>query len=155
MSHLIQPLNLPKVPDLKLFKKGQEIFIFDAFRKKNLKLTPEEWVRQHLLHFLVNEKGYPASKIGVEYTINLDQLTRRCDAVVFNDKWQPLLLVECKEPAVKLTNDVLFQVAQYNKVVSVKWILISNGLEHILLDLFSNKTNFMLAEDLPSFSEIA
>jgi hypothetical protein len=155
MSHPIHPLNLPKVPDLKLTKKGQEIFIFDVFRKKNLKLTPEEWVRQHLLHFLVNEKGYPAAKIGVEYTINIDQLTRRCDAVVFNDNWHPLLLVECKEPAVKLTNDVLFQVAQYNKVVGVKWILISNGLEHILLDLFSNKTNFMLAEDLPSFSEIA
>lgn len=154
MENLIQPLNLPKVTDLKLSRKGKDLFIYDAFRKKSLKLTPEEWVRQHLLHFLVSEKGYPIAKIGVEYSIKIDQLTRRCDAVVFNDEWKPLLLIECKEPAVKLTNDVLFQVAQYNKVVGVNSILITNGLEHLMLDLTSKKNMFLLAEDLPNYNEI-
>jgi len=154
MGHPIQPLNLPKVSGLKLSKKGQDLFIFDIFRKKNLKLTPEEWVRQHLLHFLVNEKSYPAAKIGVEYLVKVDQLTRRCDAIVFDDEWQPLLLIECKEPAVKLTNEVLFQVAQYNKSVNVKWILMTNGLEHWMLDLVSNKNKFVLADEFPSYHEI-
>ncbi|MCC5922728.1 MAG: type I restriction enzyme HsdR N-terminal domain-containing protein [Crocinitomicaceae bacterium] len=154
MGHTIQPLNFPKIPDLKMYKKGQDIFIFDSFRKKNIKLTPEEWVRQHLLNFLVNEKSYPAAKIGVEYMVKVDQLTRRCDAIVFDDEWQPLLLIECKEPAVKLTNEVLYQVAQYNKVVNVKKILISNGLEHLMLDIVSNQNKFMLADDFPRYHEI-
>ncbi len=105
--------------------------IFDEFRKKHLRLTPEEWVRQHLLHYLTGALAYPKARLAVEKSIRLNTLTRRYDAVVFDESGQrPLLLIECKSPEVVINQQVFDQAARYNMVLGVQFFLLSNGLVH-------------------------
>src|SRR5699024_1255027 len=99
---------------LKLSKKGNQVFVWDVFRKRTLLLTPEEWVGQHILHFLIEHKSVPLALIASEYGIQVNQMTRRCDGVVFNRNGDPIAIVECKAPEIKLTEAVFHQIAQYN-----------------------------------------
>lgn len=127
---LIQALNFPKAP-LKLSKKNNQVFVWCIVRRQNLVLTPEEWVRQHCIHFLINELGVPLGRIASEYSILVNGLSRRCDLVVFNPNGLPQVIVECKAPEVQLTENVLFQIAQYNKPLQVDYLMFTNGLQHI------------------------
>lgn len=122
-------LNLPQA-SLKITKRNEQYFIWDVWRKKNVVLTPEEWVRQHLLHFLVNDLGYPSERIAVEMQIQVNGLKRRCDAVVFDIQGKPKVLIECKEPDVALSAEVVQQIAQYNAKLNTEWLVISNGIQH-------------------------
>lgn len=100
----------------------------DVFRKKWLILTPEEWVRQHVMNYLVNVKGYPAGNIGMEREIELNGTKKRFDILVFDSNKLPLILIECKAPYVDLTKDTLEQALRYNLVLKAKYIMISNGI---------------------------
>lgn len=128
---VIQPLNLPKAP-LKLEKKQGELYVWCIARKKSLLLTPEEWVRQHLIHYLVSNIQIPIERIVSEYSIQVNGLSRRCDIVVIDRNGKPKLIVECKATSIPVNANVLFQIAQYNRELQVDYLLLSNGVEHFL-----------------------
>lgn len=126
---MLQPLNLPPYP-FKITDESGTLFIFDEIRKKELVLTPEEWVRQHFIQYLIKEKKYPRSLIKLEGGLKLNGNAKRSDIVVFNNKGEKILLVECKAPSVKVTQQVFDQVARYNIVHRVPFIAVTNGLNH-------------------------
>ncbi|HOE04636.1 MAG TPA: type I restriction enzyme HsdR N-terminal domain-containing protein [Bacteroidales bacterium] len=148
----MQPLNLPPV-ELMLRNNNQRVEVFDIFRKRYVTCTPEEWVRQHLLHFLIQHRRYPEALIAVEKSLNINGLHRRFDAVVFNREAQPILVVECKAPAVNLTQPVFDQICAYNSKLNVEYLLISNGLQHVCLKK-NHAGNFGFLHDIPEYSVI-
>lgn len=150
---MIQPLNLPKAP-LKLSRKDEVVFVWCEIRKKKLQLTPEEWVRQHVIHFLIQENNVPLGVIASEQAIQVNGLTRRCDLVVYNQSGKPIILVECKAPDVKLTEKVVYQIAQYNSKLNVDYLLITNGIEHYYCFINRQTNAIQYLENLPDWNEI-
>ena len=146
-------LNLPIFePKLKKIKK--DIFIFDLIRKKYLLLTPEEWVRQSFLNYLINHKGYPYSLMENEAIIQLNNMTRRCDTVVYNNLLEPLVIIEYKRPDVKIDQQVFDQIVRYNIVLKVKFLIVSNGLSHYCcINNYENQTYDFL-ESIPDYSQL-
>ncbi len=123
----MQKLHFPQ-PDLRVRSTVAGYEVWDVVRKKWVVLTPEEWVRQHLLHFLATERGWSLALMAVEKTLRYNSLTRRADLVAFNSSMQPLLLAECKAPDVVINQSVLDQAALYNRAMNVNYILVTNGL---------------------------
>jgi len=146
-------LDLPKAK-LKLVRKDEQVFVWCIIRKKNLVLTPEEWVRQHVIHFLISSKNYPIGLISIEMSIEVNGLTRRCDAVVYGKDGQPRLIIECKAPEIALNEHVFHQIAQYNFKLNVDYLLMTNGLNHIVcqIDRLQNSINYL--KDIPAWSII-
>ena len=123
------PLNL--IPGhLKFQKKGEQVEVFDVFRKKWLVLTPEEWVRQHLCHYLVEHKGYPKDLISMEQGLTIAKNNYRADVVVYQDR-KPFMVIECKAPHINLSQDTVDQITRYNLHFNVPHLLISNGMKHL------------------------
>lgn len=147
MDHLIE-LNLPQV-NFRIREEGQSKQIFDSVRKRFVALTPEEWVRQHFIHFMINEKKYPASLMGVEMQVKVNELSQRADIVIFQRDGKPWLIVECKAPTINVDQDTFYQAARYNISLQVPFIVITNGIEHYCLQ-FDGK-NFNYLDDLPPF----
>lgn len=148
-----QALSLPPF-DYRFKTLAQKPAIFDVFRKKYVHLTPEEWVRQHLLHFLCAEKAYPAARISVEKRLQVEGQDRRYDAVVFGPEHQMLLLVECKAPSVPLNQQVFDQAARYNRILGVPFLLISNGLQHHMVKVDHVAGRYLFASDLLSYPDL-
>lgn len=144
------PLNLPAF-DYKIKKQQDKLYIYDQIRRKYLLLTPEEWVRQHFVHFLCQELKYPKGLITTESGLKYNQLQRRTDIVVFNRQGQPQMIVECKAPEVSISQQVFNQIAVYNKILKANLLVVSNGLQHYCcqLDPVSGKWNFLPA--IPAF----
>ena len=113
---------------MRLRKEKARTYIFDFIRKKWLVLSPEEWVRQHVLNYLVNEKKFPASSIAIEKELVLNDLKRRYDIVVFDSMLNPFLIVECKAPYVSLDNTVLEQALRYNLIIKAQLLMVTNGI---------------------------
>jgi len=145
-------LNLPSYRHKLKQDKGQDL-IFDEFRRKWLKLTPEEWVRQHLAHYLVNFKHYPTGLMAIEYQLKLNQMVKRSDIVCFNHQKKVVLIGECKAPTVKISQSVFDQIIQYNFHFRSSYLLVSNGLQHYCcyVDFKNNKVNYL--EDIPVFED--
>jgi len=122
-------------------------FIFDIVRKKWLVLSPEEWVRQHVINYLVNEKKYPASIIAVEKEIALNDIKKRFDIVIYNKQKEPALVIECKAPYIELDTGVIAQVQRYNLVLCAKYLMITNGISDLIFNRDNNKT------DLPDYKD--
>ena len=143
-------LNLPSY-DHRLRKQEGQTQIFDEVRKKWLKLNPEEWVRQHFVHFLIQHRGFPIGLIALEKQINIFGLSRRADIVVFSKAGLPWLLVECKAPSIRLETATFSQAASYNIHWKVPYLVITNGLKHYcaLID-FANEQYSMLP-DIPFY----
>lgn len=116
--------------------KGQ---IFCEWRHRWVRLTPEEWVRQQLLHSLVEQLNYPASLIAVEQAITVGAAKKRCDAVVYDNTMQPLVLIECKAETVALTQKTLDQAVTYNRQLNVPWLILHNGIQSIVVHLDGEK----------------
>ncbi len=108
--------------------------IFCEWRHRWVRLTPEEWIRQQLLHRMVSEEGYPASLIAVEQAITVGDVHKRCDAVVYDSAMHPLMLIECKAETVPLTQKTLDQAITYNRKLNVPYLLLSNGAQTICID---------------------
>ncbi|MEQ1677033.1 MAG: type I restriction enzyme HsdR N-terminal domain-containing protein [Chitinophagaceae bacterium] len=119
-------INYP-TPDFRIKKEGKKEFIFDALRKKWLLLTPEEWVRQNFIQYLLQEKNYPASLLAIEKEIQLGELKKRFDILVYDANHQPWMMIECKAMEIKLDDAVLQQVLRYNMSIPVPYLLITNG----------------------------
>jgi type I site-specific restriction endonuclease len=146
------PLNLPEYP----FRLKQEFgvyHIFDELRKKYLVLTPEEWVRQHVVQYIIQEKGYPKSLIQLEGGLKLNSLQKRTDVVVFNTSGEKILLIECKAPSVKITQSVFDQIARYNFIHKVPLLFVSNGLQHYVCKIDIKESNYQFVEQLPHFEK--
>ena len=143
-------LNLPQY-DSKISKKEGKLYIFDEFRKKYVALTPEEWVRQNFLMYLVTDKKYPRTLIAVEAGLKLYKRKKRTDAVVYNKQGEPLLIIECKASQVKINQDVFDQVVRYNLALKVNYLIVTNGLEHYccLLDYKNNSYSFL--NEIPEY----
>lgn len=145
---MITPLNLPKAK-LKLTRRGEQVYVWCIIRNKELVCTPEEWVRQHVIHYLINEKGKPKGLIASEYELKYNGLSKRADIVVFDKSGNPELLVECKATTVRITDEVLNQAAQYNNKLGVKEVVLTNGLDHIscIIDDKDNEIKFNIVWD--------
>lgn len=148
---MITPLNLPKAK-LKLRKKGEVVYVWCVIRKKDLVLTPEEWVRQHIIHYLINHKQYPEGLIASEYPLEYNGRSKRADVVVFNRDGQPNMIVECKAPEVKISKGTLNQAAQYNFELGVDTIFLTNGLNHVICQLDRESEKLIYLQDLPDFN---
>ncbi len=149
----MQALALPKA-QLKITKKGDELFVWCVARKKTLVLTPEEWVRQHVIHYLVNDLKVPLGLIASEVSLSINKLSRRCDLIVFSKESKPLLLIECKAVDVPLTENVFHQIAQYNFKLNVDYLMMTNGVHHVYcrIDRVNNKLIYL--EKLPFYDDL-
>jgi len=146
-------LNLPCYP-FKLTKKEEQHFIFDEIRKKHLVLTPEEWVRQHFIQYLIIEKKFPKSLIQVEGGLTLNSLQKRTDVVIYNNLGERIMIIECKAPSIKITQAVFDQAARYNSVHKVKWLVVTNGLKHCYAVIDHQASQFAFSEELPFYQDL-
>jgi hypothetical protein len=150
----MQALQFPSF-EYKIKAEKDQHFIFDEVRKKWLVLTPEEWVRQHLIHFLIQFKHFPRSLMQLEKQIKLNDTKKRFDLLVYNNRLQPLLLVECKAPNVALSQLVLDQILRYNLEIEAQIILITNGLLHLVYAYNSSTNAYTILQDIPDYKSIA
>ncbi|MBA5793271.1 type I restriction enzyme HsdR N-terminal domain-containing protein [Flavobacterium sp. xlx-214] len=144
----MRDLNFPKF-QFRFKNSENKLFIFDDIRKKYVYLTPEEWVRQHVVHYLILVKGYPKSYINVEKVVKINNMNKRYDVVVFNPKGEIFLLVECKEPNVPITQKVFDQIARYNSNLNAQFLMVTNGLNHYYCKLDYENKNYQFLTDLP------
>lgn len=143
---MFTPLNLPNAP-LKITKKDQKLYVTCLVRRDQIVLTPEEWVRQHVVHYLIAYKSFALGRLALEVSLKVNSLSKRADIVYYDDTLQPQLVVECKAPEVKLTSETVFQIATYNSQLNSKFLLISNGLDHFI---FENTNGSLVSlDDLP------
>lgn len=145
-------LSLPAF-DYKVKKKGETVMIFDVIRKKFVVLTPEEWVRQHVVHYLIEKRNYPFALVAVEREIDLYGLRRRFDIVVFGRDGNPYLLIECKAPSVDLTRQVFDQAFRYNITLAAPYVAITNGMKHYCGKI-NQATGFTFLSDFPDFNRL-
>lgn len=143
-------MNLPTYP-FKIKSSENKYFIFDIVRKKYMVLTPEEWVRQHIVHFLIEEKNYPISLIAVEKKIIVNKLTKRTDILVFNANGVPNIIVECKAPSVKITQDAFDQIARYNLKLKANYLIVTNGLTHFYAVMDLENERYVFLENIPNY----
>jgi len=146
-------LNLPRAP-LRLFRKNEVISVFCVIRKKNLVLTPEEWVRQHIIHYLIHHLATPVGLISSEAGIKVNSLDRRCDILVFGKDKQIKILVECKAPEISINEKVLHQIAQYNSKIQADYLWLSNGINHKFYFVDRIQQKIIELEELPKYSEL-
>ena len=146
-------LNLPKY-SFKFKEIDNSNFIFDDFRRKYIKLTPEEWVRQNFIQYLISEKKYPKSLIAVEKEIMVNNLKKRFDAIIFNKKGDARVIIEFKAPNIKLKQDVFNQISIYNLNLRCDYLIVSNGLNHYCIKVDFNNNSFNFLDEIPSFDDI-
>jgi hypothetical protein len=147
----MQPLNFPSY-SFRFKNSENKVAIFDVIRKKFIQLTPEEWVRQHTIQYLLQEKNYPKSYINVEKLIKINDLHKRYDIVVFQPNGTIFLLVECKAPEVKITQDTFDQIARYNLELKAQYLMVTNGLNHYFCQMDFEKETYIFLKELPAFS---
>jgi len=146
-------LNLPAF-EYKIRQDQGKNRIFDPLRRKFVALTPEEWVRQHFVNYLIDEKGFPAGRMCNECIINLNGLKRRCDTVLFDAFLKPLVIVEYKAPTITVNQAVFNQIAAYNMALKVKYLIVSNGLNHYCcrMDYENQKVDYL--ETIPNYIDL-
>jgi hypothetical protein len=146
-------LNLPEF-DLRLKNAEGKVWIFDGIRKKYIVLTPEEWVRQHFVNYLVAHKKYPRSLIRVESGLVYNELMKRSDIVVHNRQGMPWLVVECKAPTQPMSEQVLAQASVYNSRLKAQYVCVTNGMIHLCAQVDWESRRTMQLHELPEFPEI-
>ncbi|MCK5639056.1 MAG: type I restriction enzyme HsdR N-terminal domain-containing protein [Flavobacteriaceae bacterium] len=146
----MKKLNLPPY-SFKIKSKENKLYIFDMLRKKNVVLTPEEWVRQNFIQYLIIEKKYPKSLIAIEKQLKINNLSKRTDILVFDKTGLTNIIVECKAPTVKITQDAFDQIARYNLSLNSNYLIVTNGMQHYYckMDYQLKKYNFL--NDIPDY----
>ena len=147
----MQKLNFPSY-NFRFKNSENKVSIFDTIRKKFILLTPEEWVRQNTIQFLLQEKNYPKSYLNIEKLIKINDITKRYDIVVFQPDGTLFLLIECKAPEVKITQETFNQIARYNLKLKAQYLMVTNGLNHYFCQMDYEKERYVFLEDLPNFS---
>lgn len=146
-------LNLPSF-DYKIKKENDKIYIFDTLRKRYVRLTPEEWVRQHFVAFLIYHKAYPQGLMGNEISLSQNGRTRRCDTVVYDMYSRPTVIVEYKAPSIPLTQDTFDQIARYNMVLKVNYLMVSNGISHYCCAIDYAQNTYRFLPEIPPYTEL-
>ena len=146
----MQKLNLPTY-NFKLKSSENKTLIFDNLRKKYLVLTPEEWVRQHYVRFLIDEKKYPTTLIALEKQLTINNRKKRTDILVFNKEGNPEIIVECKAPSIKITQDTFDQIARYNLKLKANFLVVTNGLEHFYCKLDYEKETYVFLKEISEY----
>jgi hypothetical protein len=147
----VQNLNFPTY-SFRLKNSENNTHIFDVIRKKFVVLQPEEWVRQHCVQYLIQEKNYPISLINVEKVILINGLKKRYDIVVFNPDGSLAVVVECKAPKVQISQSVFDQIARYNLTLKASYLMVTNGLNHYFCTMNHHLESFEFLETLPNYN---
>lgn len=145
-------LNLPPYQALTRRTQQGDIQIFDRLRRKYVALTPEEWVRQHFVEFLIETKGYPASLMANEVGIRLNGTSRRCDSVVYGHKGTPVMIVEYKAPSVSVSQHVFDQIVRYNMVLHADYLVVSNGMAHYCCKIDYDSHSYAFLPEVPDYA---
>ncbi len=146
-------LNLPHF-DKKITTKDGKLFILDIIRRQHVALTPEEWVRQHFVHFLINYKGYPLSLMANEVQLKFNGMSRRCDTLVYDRSLTPRVIVEYKAPSVNITQKVFDQICRYNMVLHVDYLIVTNGITHYCCQIDYSTHSYRFLHDIPEYDAI-
>ena len=146
----MQKLNFP-VYNFRFKNKENKALIFDEIRKKFIVLKPEEWVRQHCIKFLIEEKKYPKALINVEKSIKINNLIKRYDIVIYNSDGSIYLVVECKSPKIKISQDTFDQIARYNLALNASYLMVTNGLNHYYCNIDFEKESYNFLKEIPSY----
>ena len=145
-------LNLPTC-ELVMRGEGEERVIFDPIRRKFVRLTPEEWVRQHFLRYLIDRCRYPASLMAVEMGFQFQEMPRRADIVAHGRQGTPYLMVECKSPGVSIVQATFDQVSRYNRVIQARFLAVTNGLKHYCWRIDSGSGQYEFLKGIPPFED--
>lgn len=143
-------LNLPTY-NFKLKSSENKTLIFDKIRKRYFVLTPEEWVRQHFVRFLIEEKKYPTSLIALEKQLTVNKRKKRTDILVFNNKGNHNIIIECKAPTIKITQATFDQIARYNLKLKANYLIVTNGLEHFYCKMDFAKETYIFLKEIPDY----
>ncbi len=146
-------LNLPAY-EVKLSGSKERPKIWDILRRKYVALTPEEWVRQHFVHFLVEQKHYPAALLGNEIQLKVGDKVLRADSVLYTRSLQPQMIIEYKAPHIPITQKVFDQISVYNMLLHVDYLLVSNGIDHYICKMDYEGKKYLFLEDIPDYGEI-
>lgn len=146
-------LNLPPYATKIAVRDGKNT-IWDIIRRKYVALTPEEWVRQHFVHFLIGHKGYPASLLANEVALTLNGTSRRCDTVLYDRTLSPRMIIEYKAPHIPITQKVFDQIGRYNLVFHVDYLIVSNGLSHYCCRMDYERLSYEFLTDVPEYGEL-
>ncbi len=147
----MEKLNLPDIEARTRIGKNGNQEIFDDIRKKFVRLTPEEWVRQHFLHLMTENLGYPASLIVVEAALKYNNMLKRFDILAYRADGKPAMVVECKNPGVEITQSVFDQVAMYNMTLTVDYLAVTNGISHYACRIDHEKRTYIFLKDIPAY----
>ena len=151
----MKALNLPEYK-FRLQKNTEgKTEIFDTIRKRFFILTPEEWVRQNFIQYLIREKQFPASLMAIEKGLKLNGMQKRTDIVQYNKQGRPVLIVECKAPEIKLSQDTFDQAARYNMTLQVDYLIITNGIKHYACRMNYTMHKIEFLKEIPTFEEVS
>jgi len=148
----MQKLNFPHY-SFRFKNSENKVSIFDEIRKKFIILTPEEWVRQHVVRFLLEEKQFPKSLINVEKVLMVNGLRKRYDVVVFNPNGTIYILIECKAPEVKIAQATFDQIARYNMTLEAEFLMVTNGVNHYFCQMDFENEKYEFLRELPNYVE--
>lgn len=144
-------LNLPTF-EYKLKKTDNKPFIYDIIRKKYIVLTPEEWVRQHFIHLLINQYQYPKALFAVETGLKYNKMQKRSDILILSRDGSPFLLVECKAPNIAIRDSTFSQIARYNFTIQPQFLAVTNGLNHFCFQARNGKVTYL--PDFPKYEMV-
>ncbi len=149
----MEPLNLPPYDVNLKEEKGRQL-IFDVLRRRYVTLTPEEWVRQHFVHYLLEHKGYPKGLLCNEVELRLGEKKLRCDSLLYNQLMQPLMIIEYKSPNIALTQRVFDQISVYNMLLHVDYLIVSNGLQHYCCQMDYERRQYQFLKEIPEYKTL-
>lgn len=149
----MQELNLPRY-EISVKRNGERLTIFDFLRRRHVALTPEEWVRQHFVHFLVEHKGYPKGLLANEVELSVGEKNLRCDSILYDPSLKPRMIVEYKAPSVVVTQKVFQQIATYNLLLHVNYLVVSNGLTHYCVKMDYDNQKYLFLDDIPDYKNL-
>lgn len=146
-------LNLPSY-EFKITERNGKRLILDSLRRKYVALTPEEWVRQHVVQFLINYKGYPKGLLANEVQVLLNGTRKRCDTIVYDTSLKPRMIVEYKAPSVEISQAVFDQITRYNMVLHVEYLLVSNGIQHYCCRIDYTTRQYHFLQEIPAYTAL-
>ncbi|MBR5726388.1 MAG: type I restriction enzyme HsdR N-terminal domain-containing protein [Muribaculaceae bacterium] len=147
-------LNLPEFEYKVKKREDGSLAIWDRLRERWVALTPEEWVRQHFVEWLINDKEFPAALMGNEMSLTQNGISRRCDTVVGDRTGRPLVIIEYKAPSINITQKVFDQIVRYNMVLKTRYLMVSNGLEHYCCQIDYDANSYKFLEDIPHYQDL-
>ena len=146
-------LNLPPY-EHRIHQEDESMLIFDSIRRRYVALTPEEWVRQHFVHYLIDVLGYPQPLMQNEVALRLGETSKRCDTLLYDKALRPQMILEYKAPHVALTETVLQQIVRYNYVLRVPYLVLSNGLDHLVCRIDYDTMSYTFLSEFPSYDSL-